>query len=129
MMKMTARDKVNQLSRRALLLLFGSAVPPGAAGESVTIVFAEESWYRERPEREEQRVGVLRKTQPRTGPNSRSALRYTFQDRKAILPVYAPAEIANIERVIGKRITAVGKTVDLRSEGFGLEFWIGSIRY
>jgi hypothetical protein len=125
---MTARDKAMQLSRRALLFLSGSALWPVARADSITILFAEEQWYRARPEREEERTGVLRKRQPGKGPNSRSALRYTFHDDKESLFVYAPAKLETFERLTGKRVTALGKLVDLSAEGFGLELWIGSIR-
>lgn len=117
-----------QLSRRAFLFLCGSASSSLAMADPIAIIFADESWYRARPEREEEYTGTLRKVQPPSGPNSRSALRYTFQTGSQSLAVYAPSAIRQLDRAAGSRITARGKLVDLRSEGFGVELWIGSIR-
>src|SRR6476661_8725164 len=122
-----AHDDSLEGSRRALLFLLGSAFQGLAIAQSVTIIFANESWYQERPEPEQEQTGILEKRKPETGPNSRSALRYSFRAGQRSLDVYAPGA-DRLSRFVGAPVTALGKIVDLRSEGFGVEFWIASIR-
>lgn len=126
-MATAAHDKSLGGSRRALLFVLGSAFKGLAIAESVTVIFANESWYHERPEPEQEQTGILERRKPETGPNSRSALRYSFRARKRSLDVYAPGT-DRLSRFVGAPIIALGKIVDLRSEGFGVEFWIASIR-
>jgi hypothetical protein len=126
-MRTVAHDESFECSRRALLLFLGSAFQGLAIAQSVTIIFANESWYHERPEPEQEQTGVLERRKPDTGPNSRSALRYNFRAGKRSLDVYAPSA-DRLGRFVGTPITALGKVVDLRSEGYGVEFWIASIR-
>jgi hypothetical protein len=126
-MATAAHDESLGGSRRALLFVLGSAFKGLAIAESVTVIFANESWYHERPEPEQEQTGILERRKPETGPNSRSALRYSFRARKRSLDVYAPGT-DRLSRFVGAPITALGKIVDLRSEGFGVEFWIASIR-
>ena len=126
-MATAAHDEGIEGSRRALLFLLVNAFKGLAIAESVTIIFANENWYRERPEPEQEQTGVLERRKPATGPNSRSALRYNFRAGKRSLAVYAPGA-DRLGRLVGMPITALGKVVDLRSEGFGVEFWIASIR-
>lgn len=126
-MATAAHDKSLGGSRRALLFVLGSAFKGLAIAESVTVIFANESWYHERPEPEQEQTGILERRKPETGPNSRSALRYSFRARKRSIDVYAPGT-DRLSRFVGAPIIALGKIVDLRSEGFGVEFWIASIR-
>ncbi len=127
-MTKTAHDGTRGLNRRALFLIFGGALAPvGIAGSMVTI-FGSEPWYRERPESEQEWTGRLRKADSPQGPGSRDSLAFTFHTRSQSLPVYASGVVGKLDRFRGLRVTARGKMVDLHSEGFGLELWLGTIR-
>jgi hypothetical protein len=69
----------------------------------------------------------LRKRDAPIGPAGRTALLYTLVTDKQQLPVY----VANMERHFASYadapISVRGKLIDLSSEGFGQELWIGSI--
>lgn len=90
-------------------------------------IFALEDWYRARPELEQEWRGILRKRDAPISPAGRTALRYTFITGEQQLPVY----VANSERQFASYadvpIRVRGKLIDLGSEGFGQELWVGSI--
>jgi hypothetical protein len=83
-------------------------------------------WYRDRPEREQEFRGTLRRREVVAGPMARAALRYTLDTDAGPLPVYAP-EPDRLEPYVGHEVVARAKLVDLTAEGFGPELWIGSI--
>ena len=96
--------------------------------EDFTVIDADEPWYRERSEAEQEWRGVLRKREREGGPGSRDSLRFMLQTRDRVLTVYGAGAGGRLSRFTGKRIVARAKLVDLRSEGFGQELWIGSVR-
>jgi hypothetical protein len=108
--------------------VLGLAAVPGCHernGEGMK-VYADTDWYVARPEREEVWRGVLREHTAPLGPGTRGGLTYVLVTREGELQVYAP-HAERLTRFLGHRVSARGKLVDLRAEGFGRELWIGSI--
>ena len=127
MLKSARNDGVSP-DRRALLLLAACAIVRLSGKETAIEIYANESWYRERPEVEREWTGVLRKRPLQEGPNSRTALRFTLHVRDRSLPVYAAGAMEKLEPFTGKRATVRAKLVSLRAEGYGDELWIATIR-
>jgi hypothetical protein len=91
-------------------------------------IFADEKWYLERPEQEEQITGVLATVTPPSGPAGRPALSFALERIEGCdLQVYA----AGIENVlcalVGRQISIRGKVIDFHQAGFAIELWIGEI--
>ena len=89
-------------------------------------VYADTDWYVARPEREEVWRGVLREQTALLSPDTRGGLTYVLVTQEGELEVYAP-DAERLTRFLGHQVSARGKLVDLRVEGFGRELWIGSI--
>jgi hypothetical protein len=121
---------------RSLVILFSAAcfaaVSPTWAGseqvDALAQIYAGTDWYRARPEPEEQKRGILRERDAPIGPAARVALRYVLITDKDVIPVYAPEPSQRLAMFVGQAVVAYGKLVDLSKEGFGKEFWIGSIQ-
>lgn len=103
----------------------GPACGDGAP-ESVEI-YAGKDWYQSREENEQEWVGILEERRTIEGPNSRAALRYALVTQDGELPIYAANVVALLQPFVGRRVTARGKVVDLASEGYGRELWVGTI--
>lgn len=116
------------ISRRRAVCFCLAGVLARLGAEDFTVIDAEEPWYRERAEAEREWRGILRKREPQGGPGSRDSLRFSLEMRDRTLPVYAPGAGRKLAPFTGKRINTRAKLVDLRSEGFGQELWIGSVR-
>lgn len=114
------------MNRRALLFVAITSLP--AFAESIITIFANESWYRERREPEQEFTGILRKSQPVEGPDTRNTLIYTLETNTQSFAVYAAGVKEKLDRLTGMRVIIRGKLVDLRSEGFGVELWIATAR-
>lgn len=104
----------------------GPACGNGALG-SVEI-YAGKDWYQSREEYEQEWVGVLEERQTIEGPNSRAALRYALVMQDGELPVYAANVVDLLQPLVGRRVTVRGKVVDMSSEGFARELWVGTIK-
>ena len=100
----------------------------GEAESGSVDIYAGKVWYQARAEKELRWVGVLEPREPAVGPNSRSSLHYTLVTDQGEFPVYAAGMVDLLQPFVGHRVTACGKLVDLSSEGFGPELWIGTIR-
>jgi hypothetical protein len=100
-----------------------SGVQPAPAAD-LTVVFAQEPWYRERTEAERDWDGTLRRRTVIAGPNARTALRYSLIVDGRMLAVYAPTD--RLEPFVDARVRIRGKLVDLSPEGFGPELWPGA---
>lgn len=117
----------------AVLLGLGTTAvvraPPGesAGGRGSLRVFADEAWYRERSEPEQTWQGILQRRVADSGPGGRPGLTFLLQTADQDLPVYAAGVDHRLDPFVGARVTIAGKLVDLRSEGFGRELWIGVI--
>jgi hypothetical protein len=122
----TAHVQPPTMNRRALLFVAITSLP--AFAESIITIFANESWYRERREPEQELSGTLRKSQPVQGPDTRSALIYSLETNTQSFAVYAAGVKEKLDRFTGTRVTVRGKLIDLRSEGFGVELWIATAR-
>lgn len=90
-------------------------------------IYASTSWYRERPEPEEQLEGLLIEALPATGPGERRALSFVLVTYRGRYPVYAAGREEKLTRLAGWRLRVRAKRVDLREEGFGEELWIGTV--
>lgn len=95
--------------------------------EATIEIFRGFDWYSNRLEEEKIMKGFIKERQVVYGPNTRSALRYTFVTQNIQLPVYAANVEEKLSQFIGHDVLVCGKLVDLGSEGFGQELWIGSI--
>jgi hypothetical protein len=91
------------------------------------VIFARETWYRSRPETEQEWLGVLRKRDAPISPAGRTALRYSLITDSETLPVYVANSEWQFAEYADVPIRLRGKLVDLGSEGFGRELWVGSI--
>ena len=84
-------------------------------------------FYEERPEVEQSFEGWLRKAPVMTGPDTRD-LPIHLELEGGNLAIYALGETA--ERLgphLDRRVRIVGKQVDLRNEGGGVELWPSSV--
>jgi hypothetical protein len=106
----------------------GSLAEASSEGRGVIEVYAQESWYRARPEPERRWRGELRERPVAPGPGSRTSLSFTLVTDEGDLPVYAAGVARRLASLAGRPVEAFGKLVDLRSEGLGQELWIGSLR-
>ena len=91
------------------------------------MIYADETWYRERPEPEQTWQGTLQQRAVVDSPGGRPGLTFLLQTTAADLPVYAAGASDRLTRYVGTRVLITGKLVDLRVEGFGRELWIGTI--
>lgn len=123
-MKPESRDGIHSISRRAILVCASACF----AQASPVVIYAEEDWYRDRAEPEQQWSGILRKREPDPGPSARQALLFTLESGDRRLLIYAAGVTAKLAPFSGRRVTARAKLVDLRSEGYGLELWIATIQ-
>lgn len=99
-----------------------------SSGDGETRIASDEAWYRERSEPERSWTGVLEKRPIDQGPNARSALAFTLVAGRERFPVYSPAPIAaKLAPFEGKKLVVRGKLIDLSSESFGKEVWIGTV--
>ena len=85
------------------------------------------AWYQERPEPEEQLEGVLIEVVPATGPEDRGTIGFVLATLGGRYPVYAASREEKLTRLAGWRLRVRGKRVDLSTEGFGEELWIGTV--
>ncbi|CAG9931622.1 conserved protein of unknown function [Candidatus Nitrotoga arctica] len=90
-------------------------------------IFAEKSFYRERPEPEEVLTGVFQLAHVREGPNTRDmSFRLVVGADK--LNVYvAGLDVGTLRPYVGDEVEIVGKRIDQRIEGYGIEIWIATI--
>lgn len=95
---------------------------------SVVRVYADEEFYKTRPEPEESIEGVVERNWQVLGPATRP-LPFKLRGRKEEWFMYAmdDAEVL-LQTFLDKEVEVCAKKVDLRKEGFGLELWIGAIR-
>lgn len=103
-----------------------SAGSPG--DDRLMVIYADEAWYRERPEPEETWQGILRRRPAVEGPGGRPGLTFALHSTDNELPVYAAGADERLAPHVGTPVVVSGKLVDLRGEGFGRELWIGTIR-
>lgn len=96
-------------------------------GRNLTEVFAKSDWYLTRPEPERLWRGVLRRRPAPGGPADRPSLTFALVTADGPIPVYA----AGVDRVLrtfqDEPVIVRAKLVDLRSEGFDPELWIGEL--
>lgn len=90
-------------------------------------VFAQKSFYRQRPESEEVLIGVLRRALLHEGPNTRDMpFKLTIGDEE--LSVYTSGfDEEKLQSYVGHEVEFVGKRIDQHDEGYGIEIWIATI--
>lgn len=94
---------------------------------AVVTLHASADWYvaAEAPERPFD--GVLRRRDGVVGPGSRSGLSFELVTNQATLSIYEPDEDSVLADFVDATVVVTGKLVDLTSEGFGRELWVGRI--
>ena len=103
-----------------------AAAPPRRSGDRWTIVYENETWYRERAEPEREFTGVLVRRSAPQGPGARLGLAFALRSGKLELPVYAARAERIFDGVVGTTITARGKLIDSSAaENSGKELWVG----
>jgi hypothetical protein len=120
-----------RMTRRSVLAALLVATARVVATEqrvSMTKIFADEIWYRDRREPERDWEGVLAEREVGTGPHTRTALGHVLRADDRSLLVYTPSLRARLKPFINRRVRVVAKLVDLSAEGFGEELWPGWIR-
>ena len=98
-----------------------------AQTSTMTKIFADKPWYRDRREPERDWEGILSTRAAGSGPNTREALGHLLEMRDRNVPVYTPSLRATLHRFINRRVRIVGEPIDLSREGFGEEIWPGWI--
>ncbi|BBJ23613.1 hypothetical protein [Candidatus Nitrotoga sp. AM1P] len=90
-------------------------------------VFADKSFYRERPEPEEALIGMFQLAHVREGPNTRD-MPFRLVVGADKLKVYvAGLDVETLRPYVGHEVEVVGKRIDQRIEGYGIEIWIATI--
>jgi hypothetical protein len=89
-------------------------------------LYKREDWYRVRDEEEKIYNGFLRRLPRVATPNQRD-LNYFLEVNNSLLPLYIPKNEILMDEFVGCRVKIYGKLIDLSSNGFGKELWIGSI--
>lgn len=108
----------------------GETSPEAQAAESSAplTVFAEKTFYQERTEPEETFHGVLRRQKVRLGPNTRGMPLRLSEEKGEQLSVYVSGfDLEALRPFVDRRVEILGKRIDLRSEGYGVEVWIATI--
>jgi hypothetical protein len=119
------------MTRRSVLAVLLAATARAVATEqrvSMTKIFADEIWYRERREPERDWEGVLAEREMGTGPNTRTAQGHILRADDRSLLVYTPSLRATLKPFVDRRVRVVAKLIDLSDEGFGEELWPGWIQ-
>src|SRR5687768_4803318 len=93
----SAHAQMAWMTRRSVLevlLMTTARVVATEQRASMTKIFADEPWYRERRELERDWEGVLAERKVGVGPNTRTALGHVLQIGDRNLPVYTPSSRA-----------------------------------
>ena len=114
----------------------GGPVAPGKNDKKIFLrdetrkplrVFAEKSFYLGRPEPEELLIGVFQLAPVQEGPNTRD-MPFKLVVGTDTLRVYvAGFDIETLSPYVGHEVKVVGKRLDQRNEGYGIEIWIATI--
>jgi hypothetical protein len=91
-------------------------------------IFAERRFYQQRAEPEEVFVGELLSAPVREGPNTREMpLKLVVGDE--VFGVYVSGYDLDLLRpYVGRKVEVVGKRIDQRNDGYGIEIWMATIR-
>lgn len=118
---------MNRFLGFAIMMVIGASVCSTGAPESKEwrVVYADQAWYRERPEAEREWRGVLRPRKVIEGPMARSALRYDLVTNDDAIPVYAPTDA--VDAFANEPVAIRGKQIDLSNADGELELWPGTI--
>ena len=116
------------LGALVLAASIAGAHPVDGGETAMTEIYAGADWYRERPEPEREWRGVLRERNVPAGPAGRPALAYELVTRDGKLLTYAAGVKPMLAPFVGAEVVVRGKRVDLTSEGYGPELWIGALR-
>lgn len=101
-------------------------IPQSIKAEPLQI-FAKDSFYLQRVEPEEVLIGVLRAAPVREGPNTRD-MPFKLIIGKEEFSVYISGfDEVVLRPYVGHEVEVVGKRIDQRKEGYGIEIWIATI--
>lgn len=90
-------------------------------------VFSGKTFYLERPEPEEVIIGVLQVASVRGGPNTRD-MPFKLVVGQNEYSVYVAGFGYDVLRpYVGYEVEVVGKRIDQRTEGYGIEIWIATV--
>jgi len=90
-------------------------------------IFAEDSFYLQRAEAEEVFIGILVAAPVREGPNTRD-MPYKLIVGNEEFSVYVSGfDEKALQPYVGHEVEVVGKRIDQRKEGYGIEIWIATI--
>ena len=90
-------------------------------------VFSEQPFYLNRLEPEEVLVGLLQSAPVRDGPNTRDMPFKLVVGPDAYSVYVAGFDHALLRPYVGYNVEVVGKRIDQREEGYGIEIWIATI--
>ncbi len=90
-------------------------------------VFAGKSFYLERPEPEEVLIGVFQVSHVREGPNTRDMPFKLVVGTNKLNVYVAGLDVETFRPYVGHEVAVVGKRIDQRIEGYGIEIWIATI--
>ena len=91
-------------------------------------VFSQESFYRQRSEPEEVLVGILQAAPVREGPNTRDMPFKLVVGTETYSVYVAGFDHAALLPFVGCTVKVIGKRIDQRAEGYGIEIWIATLR-
>lgn len=91
-------------------------------------VFDDEPFYRQRPEPEEVITGVLQAAPVREGPNTRDMPFVLLVGIDRFSVYVSGFDQERLQPFLGHEVEVVGKRIDQRDEGYGIEVWIATIR-
>lgn len=106
----------------------GMSEMPQDPTEAPLEVFAHKGFYRQRVEPEEVLIGVLRRSPVREGPDTRD-MPFRLVMGHDELAVYSSGfDEHELRPYVDHEVQIVGKRIDQREEGYGIEIWIATIR-
>ena len=120
--------RIDSMFTAAALAVCVGCGQPDVPDMAMTPIYAEEDWYRARPEPEERWLGVLRQRDVVVGPATRLGLDDELDTGPVRLPVYSAGPGTGLATFVGREVVINGKLVDLSNEGFARELWIGALR-
>jgi hypothetical protein len=90
-------------------------------------VFAEQSFYLRRSEPEEHFIGVFQPASVQEGPNTRDMPFKLVVGTDKFRVYVAGFDIETLRPYVGHEVEVIGKRIDQRKEGYGIEIWIATI--
>lgn len=90
-------------------------------------IFAEKSFYLERPEPEEVLIGVFQLAHVKEGPNTRDMPFKLVVGTNKLNVYVAGLDVETFRPYVDHEVEVIGKRIDQHIEGYGIEIWIATI--